>query len=297
MKRILGLTLSVATIAALAPIPALSGSYDADCEGVDCTVRLSTDGITTPIGSIPPSRITYWSVNGESSSTVGLGVATTILFGPIGLLGFLGKKQKYDFSVDGYDVNGKKVLLSFKFKKKEPATNLMKELHKISGLAMGNQRSIAEIKAIESGQSPLNAMAPALESDLQSSSMNNKLDCGRVLKDYECNYDAYLDANPSVKAWADANPELAAKEKTRLGAFTQEEIEQKAKLKENSLQRMQPALGAMKGYAPKPECNVKLHDYECSYDKYLEANPSMKTWAELNPEMANNERLKLQSVD
>ena len=140
-------------------------------------------------------------------------------------------------------------------------------------------------------------MAPAFESDLQSSSMNNKLDCGRVLRDYECNYETYLDANPSVKARADVNPGLAAKEKIRLGALTQEEIEQKAKLKENSLQRIQPELDAMKGYAPKPESNIKSEDYECSYDKYLEANPSMKTWAELNPEMANNERLKLQSVD
>ena len=119
-KSILSFSLSVATIAALAPIPALSGSYDADCEGVDCTVRLSTDGIKTPIGSIPPSRITYWSVNGESSSTVGLGVATTILFGPIGLLGFLGKKQKYYFSVDGYDVNGKKFYCHLSLKRKSP---------------------------------------------------------------------------------------------------------------------------------------------------------------------------------
>lgn len=50
-----------------------------------------------------------------------------------------------------------------------------------------------------------------------------------------------------MKAWADANPELAAKERTRLGAFTQEEIEEKSKPKANSLQRMQPSLGAMEG--------------------------------------------------
>ena len=119
-KSMLSLSLSVATIAALAPIPALSGSYDADCEGVDCTVRLSTDGITTPIGSIPPSRITYWSVNGESSTSVGTGVVTTIIFGPIGLLGFLAKKHNYDFAVDGYDVNGKKFYCHLSLKRKSP---------------------------------------------------------------------------------------------------------------------------------------------------------------------------------
>ena len=49
--------------------------------------------------------------------------------------------------------------------------------------------------------------------------------------------------------------------------------------------------------AKKPKCNFKLQKYECSYNTYLEANPSMKKWAELNPDMAAKERVKLQSVD
>ena len=42
---------------------------------------------------------------------------------------------------------------------------------------------------------------------------------------------------------------------------------------------------------------AKLEKYGCSFDAYLEANPSKKKWAELNPEMANKERIKLQSID
>ena len=49
--------------------------------------------------------------------------------------------------------------------------------------------------------------------------------------------------------------------------------------------------------AKKPRCNFKLEKYGCSFDAYLEANPAMKKWAELNPEMATKERIKLQSID
>ena len=44
-------------------------------------------------------------------------------------------------------------------------------------------------------------------------------------------------------------------------------------------------------------CDFKLQKYDCSYDAYLDANPGMKKWAELNPGMASKERLRLQSVD
>ena len=46
-----------------------------------------------------------------------------------------------------------------------------------------------------------------------------------------------------------------------------------------------------------PKCNFKLKKYGCSFDKYREANPGLKKWAELNPEMATKERIKLQSID
>ena len=47
--------------------------------------------------------------------------------------------------------------------------------------------------------------------------------------------------NPSVKAWAESNPELAAQERARLGAYTDEEIEERGnKTKTNSLGKMNP---------------------------------------------------------
>ena len=84
---------------------------------------------------------------------------------------------------------------------------------------------------------------------------------GRVLMEFDCNYSAYLEANPSVKAWADSNPGLAAKERARLGAYTDEEIDErektKAKAKANSLGRMDSALGTMDGYVPESTKNTE----------------------------------------
>ena len=46
-----------------------------------------------------------------------------------------------------------------------------------------------------------------------------------------------------------------------------------------------------------PKCDFKLQKYGCSYDTYLVANPGMRKWAELNPEMAAKERARLGSID
>ena len=58
-----------------------------------------------------------------------------------------------------------------------------------------------------------------------------------------------------------------------------------------------PAQAAAKAEREGPRCDFRLKKYGCSYDSYLDANPSMKQWAELNPEMAAKERVRLQSVD
>ena len=60
---------------------------------------------------------------------------------------------------------------------------------------------------------------------------------------------------------------------------------------------LNPKAAAAKAKREGPKCNFKLQKYGCSYNTYLEANPSMKKWAELNPDMAAKERAKLQSVD
>ena len=57
-----------------------------------------------------------------------------------------------------------------------------------------------------------------------------------------------------------------------------------------------PAQKAAKAEREGPKCDFKLKAYDCSYNTYLDANPAMKQWAELNPEMAAKERARLQSV-
>ena len=58
-----------------------------------------------------------------------------------------------------------------------------------------------------------------------------------------------------------------------------------------------PAVKAAREAEEGPKCDFKLKAYNCSYSAYLDANPGMKKWAELNPGLAAEERAKLQSVD
>jgi hypothetical protein len=58
-----------------------------------------------------------------------------------------------------------------------------------------------------------------------------------------------------------------------------------------------PAAKAASEAAEGPKCDYKLKAYICSYNAYLDANPGMKKWAELNPKLAAEERVKLKSVD
>ena len=48
--------------------------------------------------------------------------------------------------------------------------------------------------------------------------------CHKVIEKYECSYQKYLSANPSVESWAKANPAMAKKEAIRLSAVDAEEI-------------------------------------------------------------------------
>lgn len=48
---------------------------------------------------------------------------------------------------------------------------------------------------------------------------------------------------------------------------------------------------------PAKSCKTPLNDYGCSWNKYLQANPSVAGWAKANPTMAEKERLRLESID
>jgi hypothetical protein len=94
-------------------LPVSAGQYEALCGGVKCTITVSASGISSPFGTIPPKRVTYWGNSGESKTSVETGVATTVLFGGIGLLGFLAKNHQYSFTVNGFDASGRNVSMQF----------------------------------------------------------------------------------------------------------------------------------------------------------------------------------------
>lgn len=112
-------------------------------------IVVSAEAITTPYGSIPISRVTSWGIAGESSTAVGTGVATTILLGPIGLLGFLSKKHDYTFAVNGYNFEGDRKSITFQFKDGKQPKRLTTEMTMLTGLSMGQKRSLKEIRKLE----------------------------------------------------------------------------------------------------------------------------------------------------
>jgi hypothetical protein len=44
-------------------------------------------------------------------------------------------------------------------------------------------------------------------------------------------------------------------------------------------------------------CDKAIEKYECSYKKYLAANPSVEKWAKANPSMAKKEAIRLGAID
>ena len=67
--------------------------------------------------------------------------------------------------------------------------------------------------------------------------------------------------------------------------------------REKDYKAKQEAEAARKEKELLESCDFKLRAYQCSFNAYLDANPALKRWAELNPEMAEKERQKLGSLD
>ena len=72
-------------------------------------------------------------------------------------------------------------------------------------------RPIGPSVRIESGPQARPSSRP------QYKSQELPLNCKIPLSDYKCDWSNYLDGNPNVKAWAEANPAMAEKERIRLG--------------------------------------------------------------------------------
>jgi hypothetical protein len=195
-------------------LPADAGQYEALCGGSKCTIIVSPTEISSLYGRIPSRRVSYWSNSGESKTSVGAGVATTILFGGVGLLGFLAKNHQYKFIVNGFDASGKAVAMQFEFKNDKPAKLLVQEMVAVTGLGMGQSRTIDEIKAAEnSDQQGLGEM-PKQSTGLESGTLKPANTSSPAKASKNC-WSSYLNNNPAMKKWSESNPTLAEQNKKR----------------------------------------------------------------------------------
>jgi len=182
--------IAVLSLSLASPLPSIASTYEALCGDTACTIGLDANGISSPTGFIPTARIAQWFTGGEESYNAGagtagaLGAATVgaigggLLLGPIGLIGGLigggiagskaGKSADLFFNVVGYNQEGKKTTLSFRFVNPKPANRMRMELPMFTGLAMGQTRSLDELRtALASSGS--NNSTPALPERLEPS--------------------------------------------------------------------------------------------------------------------------------
>ena len=131
-------------------IPVNAGYYDAICNGTKCNLIIDAESIKSPYGTIPLNRVTSWQGGGDGETAVGVGIATSVVFGPLGLLGFLSKKYDYNFIINGYDDKGKRTYIVVQFINEKPAKRLMNELPLVTGLGLGQKRTAKEIRESES---------------------------------------------------------------------------------------------------------------------------------------------------
>ena len=152
----------------------VAGSYDALCNGIKCKIILDGKGITGPNGFIPSHRIAQWYTGGEEDhnqavATVGAtggalggafagGLATcwTVVLCAPGLIGGgvvgamggsnLGKSADFYFTVVGYNQKGEKTIQNFNFINKKPVGKIMQQLPVVTSLAMGELRTVEQIK-------------------------------------------------------------------------------------------------------------------------------------------------------
>jgi len=187
---------------------ALAGVYQALCPGgAACSVTLMNGQVSMPGLTIPKESILSWSQGGSGSKTdVGMGVGGLILFGLPGLIGFAAKTHDYVYSINYVDSTGNVQATAIAFKNNTPANQFMMEMMGMIGLTVGQVNTT------------LQARIDQIRAESAEKTRVASLDCARPLKPYNCSWQSYLEANPSVKAWADRNPGLVPAEKVKLRA-------------------------------------------------------------------------------
>ena len=241
------------TLAVLVAGPASASSYEALCPNDPCTISIDANGISSPTGFIPTARIAQWFTGGEEGYNAGSGTAGALggatagaiggglLLGPIGLIGGLiggglagsktGKTADLFFNVVGYDQSGKKTTISFRFVNPKPANKLKTELPMFTGLAMGQTRSLDELRAaLAPGSTGASAPLPdtlqpaetpqgtsTTNQPVKRTSLPDSLIPEPVVKaeTNEEQWEAYLQ-NRNLFQWAEKNPTVADKLRQRL---------------------------------------------------------------------------------
>jgi hypothetical protein len=236
--------------------PASASTYEALCADTPCTISLDANGISSPSGFISSGRIAQWFTGGQEGYNAGTGTAGALggatagalggalLLGPIGLLGGLiggglagskaGKTADLFFNVVGYNQSGKKTTISFRFLNPKPANRMKMELPMFTGLAMGQTRSIDELRnAVAAG--PQSGTTGGLPESLTTESRPqqatpDKAPAARpdsllpeTLKpaplvvggNNEEKWQAYLKER-GLEQWAASNPKMAEQLKQRL---------------------------------------------------------------------------------
>ena len=204
---------SVAVIAssqAVVPAAVHAGVYQAICStGCRCTVTIASGRIISAGVIIEKENILSWTQGGAGSKgDTGMKAASFLGFGLLGLVAASGAKtHDYSFDISHVDKSGNIQITTIQFKNDQPANRMMMELIGMTGLTMGEVNPT------------LQAKLDVLKEEAAERERIANLECGKVLKAYQCNWNKYLDANPSVKAWAEKFPEMAEKERIKQGAI------------------------------------------------------------------------------
>ena len=116
-----------------------------------CVMELvvNKEKITGPYQSIPTSRVKNWSISGESKPDMSGKVASFVAFGLIGAFASQPMDHNYQLVIHGYDIEGEKAFINMKFKDEKQPPKLMTELEMLTGLRMGETRTLEEIKISE----------------------------------------------------------------------------------------------------------------------------------------------------
>jgi hypothetical protein len=166
--RIRAALITPVLLSLLLPAPAAAATYQALCGNNPCTINLDANGIGDRKSFIPIGRVARWFAGGAetydtTNGTVGAvgggtagAIAGGLLLGPIGLVGGMvggafagskaGRTADLYFTVVGYDSAGDKTTLNFRFVNPRPANQMKQELAVLTGLAMGETRSLAELQ-------------------------------------------------------------------------------------------------------------------------------------------------------